>query len=315
MASESTARDSGHEPERPTEKWLSVATSHTLRRAARSLTELRASLLELEELLTKFDELEAESDQGGRLLAQKANTNRLVGRIDESMREHVGRLRYVERTNNPVGFGNLVDFILGQAEDGPVELADLRMARNRENEEDFLCLGQSYVRGLSPGQAGGVWTAFENVAYLSGYQVAVVGIEESGSVFRNWAFRGSRKAARRLAEGGAAAVNDTYARRPGAEATRALAEAVSLLLNATQDEAVHVFDNMVVGRFRDADGTLRSFSKELTLRERRTLDLNPQLLQEPGRLLMMLRESHDDPPPIVQGETTDDSEPPSLDTM
>jgi hypothetical protein len=169
----------------------------------------------------------------------------------------------------------------------------------------YFTTGRSYI-AAEPGQVDAVWIAAREMLTRAGYEILVEGQESSGSVWKDWAIKGSRKAAKNLAEGSAAAVTDSYVRRPGAQATSEFAQASAGLISAMGDrEGVHMFDNLIVGQFRGPDGELRSFTKELTLLERRTLDSNPALLAEPAFLLARLNQPEQLLPP--------ENEPPAID--
>ena len=162
----------------------------------------------------------------------------------------------------------------------------------------YFTTGSSYIASVRTGEVEEVWIAARNLLAVAGYEVLVEGREEQGSVWKKWALKGTKKAAKNLVEGSAAAVKDTYVRRPGAQATGELAQASSNLIKAMGDrEGVHMFDNLVVGQFLGPNGELRSFSIELNLQTRRAIDSDPSMLAEPATLLSRLRESRNALPP------------------
>src|SRR4051794_12292026 len=97
------------------------------------------------------------------------------------------------------------------------------------------------------------------------------------------------KMPRKLAEGVAQAAQDSYLRQPGAAATRDLAEAARIASEAIGDhEGCHLYDNLLVLKWRDAGGELHPITKELTTEERRALRSELRLFEDPGRLVQRL---------------------------
>lgn len=162
-------------------------------------------------------------------------------------------------------------------------------------DEMYVSVGLSFMQDRKPGGSGELWAATRAMLQSAGYEVLVEGLDEPGSVFKRWALTGSKKAAKRLAEAGVAAANDTYVRRPGAEATATLVHATAAMLEAMGDEeGVHAYDNLLIGKMRDLDGKLRSFSQELTLSQRKHLNEHPSLLRDPVNILHALSKVSDD---------------------
>ncbi|GAB3774436.1 hypothetical protein GCM10027600_37000 [Nocardioides ginsengisegetis] len=117
----------------------------------------------------------------------------------------------------------------------------------------------------------------------AGYEILVEGVEREGSVFREWAIRRAKKKARLFAEATAMALSDTYLRKPGSDATAALAASVSTVLSTAGDrKCLHHFDNIVIGQFRDSTGELVQFSKELNPQERRAVNRDSSILDDPS---------------------------------
>jgi hypothetical protein len=167
-----------------------------------------------------------------------------------------------------------------------------------ERGSHYFTTGRSFISNHSPGSADSIWAAARYLLGEAGYEVLVEGLEESGSIWKGWALRGSTRAASKLAEASAAAVHDTYLRKPGAQATLALAQSAAQLITAMgEQEGVHQFDNVIIGKFRGPDGCLRSFSRELSLSERRALESNPSMLREPASLLDRLNQLPEVPEP------------------
>lgn len=188
-----------------------------------------------------------------------------------------------------------------------------RFASYEEADDDqvYFTTGKSFIADAVIGELSGLWAAVRTLLTEAGYEVLVEGEERPGSIWKDWALKGSRKAAKNLVAGTATAVQDSYVRNPGAQATAELAQATVGLINAMGErEGVHAYDNLVIGQFRGPDGELRSFSKELSLQERRTLDANPALLQEPAMILARLHALL--PPAIEAPSALDEEGPPEL---
>ncbi len=171
------------------------------------------------------------------------------------------------------------------------------------SELTYVSVGLSFMQDRKPGQSERLWAATRTMLTSAGYEVLVEGVDEPGSVFKRWALTGSKRAAKKLAEAGVAAANDTYVRKPGAEATAALVQATATMLDAMGDEeGVHAYDNLLIGKMRGDDGRLRSFSQELTLSQRKHLNEHPALLRDPVNILHALTSVPDDegPPTLDQ---------------
>jgi hypothetical protein len=197
-----------------------------------------------------------------------------------------------------------------------VELADAF------NEDAiYVAFGYSYLSHIRPGEAEQVWIAVRRLLRLAGYEVLVEGREEAGSLRKRWALSATKRGSKKLVEGTLAAANDTYLRQPGSVATRNLMEGVAALMTAQGDlEGVHHFDNVITGKIRGRDGVLRVISKELSLAQRRALDGNPSLLDNPADLLARLSEidPDDDRPVAIErlalpAAERDDPNPPPTD--
>lgn len=158
--------------------------------------------------------------------------------------------------------------------------------RARSEERFVLC--RCYVSGVAPGsdEANAIWRALADLAGAAGFKLVWRGEEQPGSVWRDWLFRGGKKAAKNLASGAAVAVTDSYVRAPGAEATGELAQAAATLLNALGErEGAFVFDNLLIAQFRGNDGEVKSLAMELNLEQRRAIHRDPSLLTQPATLM------------------------------
>jgi hypothetical protein len=96
-----------------------------------------------------------------------------------------------------------------------------------------------------------------------------------------------------LTRGAALAANDSYIRVPGALATKELAEASKLALEAIGDhEGYHLFANLFVGKCRASDGNLNSVVLELSPEQRNYLhSLQGQSFGAPAILAELARVS------------------------
>jgi hypothetical protein len=193
-------------------------------------------------------------------------------------------------------------------------LRDLQLAKERESSPDSLLsreaagaleaesrirLAHSYVLGAGPGDLPRHWQAVENLMVEVGYEILVEGVEEEGSIWRKWAIRRGKANVQAVAEAIALALEDSYVRKPGAEATLSLARSVSAVFETVGDrECLHVFDNVLIAQFRDdTTGELKRLSKELTAQQRKEIDRDPSLLlARPDAVLARLKATTDAAP-------------------
>lgn len=155
--------------------------------------------------------------------------------------------------------------------------------------DSAVIVAHSVVKGAKAGELPEHWAAVRNVLELAGYEVLVEGVERYGSVLKDWAIRRAKKKAKLLVEASALAMKDNYVRKPGAEASLALAQAIKTMLEtAGGRECLHILDNVVIGQRYGDDGELKQFSKELNMAERKAIERNPAIVNEPSTFLRML---------------------------
>lgn len=171
--------------------------------------------------------------------------------------------------------------------------------------EEAIVIARAHIAGASPGKVDDIWSAVGALLDAGGFEVLVTGVERPGSVWREWAIRRGQKKAKQFAEAVMLAANDTYVRKPGAEATKALADGTARLLEVIADkESVFMFDNIATVQFRGPDGEMRIVSKELTSAERSAVNRDPTLLADARTFLNRLAaEVSDEPDPPVIGGT------------